>query len=56
MTSKIWKASKPFEPLAINLHNAKQPSDGLNDCIANSLFIKADWVTQGNKYQNIPSC
>jgi hypothetical protein len=32
------QASKPFEPLAINLRNAKQPSDGLNGCIANSLF------------------
>jgi hypothetical protein len=29
---------KPFEPLAISLRNAKQPSDGSNGCIANSLF------------------
>jgi hypothetical protein len=28
----------PFEPLAISLRNAKQPSDGLNGCIANRLI------------------
>jgi hypothetical protein len=38
MTPKIWQVSKPFEPLAINLCNAKQPSGGSNGCIANSLM------------------
>jgi hypothetical protein len=31
---------KPFEPLAINLRNAKQPSDRSNGCIANSLLLQ----------------
>jgi hypothetical protein len=33
--------SKPFEPLAINLRNTKQPSDGSNGCSANSLLKEA---------------
>jgi hypothetical protein len=35
------RVSKPFEPLAINLRNAKQPSDGSNRDFA--VATRSDW-------------